>query len=216
VPSEAITAQLDAVFSGLSIRAVKTGMLGSEEGVCAAAERLKQWGGGVPIIVDPVMVSTSGSRLLAEGAEKALAGKLIPLAALITPNLHEAAALLGAEPARNESEMKQQAERLLTLGAKAVLIKGGHLSGPESTDVFYEGSHFRSYSAPRIAAKNTHGTGCTLSSAIAAFLVKGLPMEEAIAEAKAYLQSAIAHAASLHTGPGAGPLWHFYRQMPPG
>jgi hydroxymethylpyrimidine/phosphomethylpyrimidine kinase len=161
------------------------------------------------------MVSTSGSRLLVKAAEKALAGELIPLAALITPNLHEAAVLLDMEPAQNENEMRRQAERLLALGPKAVLIKGGHLSGPEAADLFYDGSHFRSYSAPRIAAKNTHGTGCTLSSAIAAFLVKGLPMEEAIAEAKAYLQGAIEQSDRLHIGSGTGPLWHFYRQTPP-
>ncbi len=215
VPGKAISAQLDAVFSDLSIRAVKTGMLGSEEGVSAVAASLARWAGSIPIIVDPVMVSTSGSRLLAKGAEKALAKKLIPLAALITPNLHEAAALLDLEAAQNESEMRLQAERLLALGPSAVLIKGGHLSGPEAADIFYDGSRFRSYSAPRVAAKNTHGTGCTLSSAIAAFLVKGLPMEEAIAEAKAYLQGAIEQAAGLHIGSGAGPLWHFYRQTPP-
>jgi hydroxymethylpyrimidine/phosphomethylpyrimidine kinase len=215
IPGEAISAQIDAVFSGLSIKAVKTGMLGSEDAVSATASGLARWAGGILIIVDPVMVSTSGSRLLAKGAEKVLAGKLIPLAALVTPNLHEAAALLDAEPAQNGKEMRRQAERLLALGPKAVLIKGGHLSGPEATDLFYDGSHFRSYSAPRIASKNTHGTGCTLSSAIAAFLVKGLPMEDAIAEAKAYLQGAIAQAAGLHIGLGNGPLWHFYRQTPP-
>jgi hydroxymethylpyrimidine/phosphomethylpyrimidine kinase len=215
VPGDTVAAQLDAVFSGLSIRAVKTGMLGSEGGVNATAAGLERWAGSIPVIVDPVMVSTSGSRLLARGAEKALAAKLIPLAALITPNLHEAAALLDAGPAQNESEMRRQAKRLLDLGPKAVLIKGGHLTGPEAVDLLYDGSRFRSYAAPRIATKNTHGTGCTLSSAIAAFLVKGLPMEEAIAEAKAYLQGAIAQAAGLRIGPGAGPLWHFYRQTPP-
>jgi len=216
VPGEIIAAQLDAVFSDLAIRAVKTGMLGNEEGVGAVAGSLARWAGGVPIVVDPVMISTSGSRLLAKGAEKALSGKLFPLAALITPNLHEAAALLGEDAARNENEMRRQAERLLAFGPKAVLIKGGHASGPEAADLFYDGSHFRSYSGPRVAAKNTHGTGCTLASAIAAFLVKGLQMEEAIAEAKAYLQGAIAQAAGLHIGSGAGPLWHFYRQTPPG
>jgi hydroxymethylpyrimidine/phosphomethylpyrimidine kinase len=214
VPGAAISAQLDAVFSDLSIRAVKTGMLGGEEGVNAAAAALERWAGGIPIVVDPVMISTSGSRLLAKEAEKALAEKLIPLARLITPNLHEAAALLDLQPAQNENEMRLQAERLLALGPRAVLIKGGHLSGPEAADLFYDGSHFRSYSAPRIAAKNTHGTGCTLSSAIAAFLVKAFPMEEAIAEAKAYVRSAIEQAAGFQIGSGAGPLWHFYPRMP--
>jgi hydroxymethylpyrimidine/phosphomethylpyrimidine kinase len=216
VPSEAISAQIDAVFSDLSIRAVKTGMLGSEEGISAAAASLERRAGGIPIIVDPVMISTSGSRLLPKDAEKALAKKLIPLAALLTPNLDEAAALLHSKAAQNQNEMRRQAERLLALGPRTILIKGGHLSGPEAADLFFDGSRFRSYSAPRIASKNTHGTGCTLASAIAAFLVKGLPMEEAIAEAKAYLQGAIEQAASLHIGAGAGPLWHFYRQIPPG
>jgi hydroxymethylpyrimidine/phosphomethylpyrimidine kinase len=216
VPAEAIAAQLDAVFSDLSIRAVKTGMAGSVDAVSTVAACLQRWAGGIPVIVDTVMVSTSGTRLLAKEAEKALAAKLIPLAALITPNLHEAAALLDEEPAQNEDEMRGQAERLLALGPKAVLIKGGHLSGPEAIDLYYNGSHFRSYSAPRIPGKNTHGTGCTLASAIAAFLVKGLPMEDAIAEAKAYLQGAIAQAASLRIGSGTGPLWHFYRQTPQG
>src|SRR5262249_37466620 len=115
VPGEVISAQLDAVFSDLSIRAVKTGMLGSDAGVTAAAGGLERWAHGIPIIVDPVMVSTSGSRLLAKEAEKALAGRLIPLAALITPNLQEAAALLESEAAQNETEMRRQAERLLAL-----------------------------------------------------------------------------------------------------
>jgi hydroxymethylpyrimidine/phosphomethylpyrimidine kinase len=214
VPAEIISAQLDAVFSDLSIKAVKSGMLGSEEGVIAVAAGLERWSSQIPIIVDPVLISTSGSRLLAKSAEKVLIQRLIPLAALITPNLHEAAALLDSGVAQNKDEMQLQAERLLALGPRAVIIKGGHLSGPEATDLFFDGSHFRSYSAPRIAPKNTHGTGCTLSSAIAAFLVKGLPMEEAIAEAKAYVQGAILQAAGLHIGAGAGPLWHFYRQTP--
>jgi hydroxymethylpyrimidine/phosphomethylpyrimidine kinase len=216
VPAEILAAQLDAVFSDLSIKAVKTGMLGGEEGVSAVATGLERWAGGIPIIVDPVMISTSGSQLLAKDARKVLAGKLLPLAALLTPNLHEAAALLDLPAAQNENEMRSQAERLLALGPRAVLIKGGHLSGPEAADLFYDGFHVRRYSAPRIAAKNTHGTGCTLASAIAAFLVKGLPMEEAIAEAKAYLHGAIEQAAGLHIGSGAGPLWHFYPRTPRG
>jgi hydroxymethylpyrimidine/phosphomethylpyrimidine kinase len=212
VPADIISAQIAAVFSDLSIRAVKTGMLGGESGVLAVAEGLERWARGTPIVVDPVMVSTSGSRLLEKGAEAALVARLFPLAALVTPNLLEAAALLNTQPARNGHEVKEQGTRLLGLGARAVLIKGGHAAGDEATDYFYSGSGFRAYSAPRIVTKNTHGTGCTLASAIAAYLVKGLPMEEAIAEAKAYLQGAIERAANLALGAGAGPVAHFYRQ----
>jgi hydroxymethylpyrimidine/phosphomethylpyrimidine kinase len=211
VPAGIVAAQIDAVFSDLSVRAVKTGMQGSEAAVRAVADALERWAGGIPIIIDPVLVSSSGSPLLDKGGESALRSRLLPLAALVTPNLLEAAALLDIKPAQNESEIKAQAARLLAMGPKAVLIKGGHAAGPEAIDFYYDGSNFRAYSAPRIAAKNTHGTGCTLASAIAAFLVKGPPMEEAIAQAKTYLQGAIERAGELDIGSGAGPLPHFYR-----
>jgi hydroxymethylpyrimidine/phosphomethylpyrimidine kinase len=210
VPADIIAAQIDAVFSDLSIRAVKTGMLGGEAGVLAVAEGLERWARRVPIVVDPVMVSTSGAALLEQGAEAALVARLLPLAALVTPNLLEAGALLGVRPATDGGEAKEQAARLLALGPRAVLIKGGHAEGGEATDYFYDGVTFRAYSAPRIATKNTHGTGCTLASAITAFLVKGLAMQDAIAEAKAYLQGAIERASDLDIGAGAGPLQHFH------
>ena len=215
VPAPVITAQIDAVFSDLSIRAVKTGMLGGEAAILAVAAGLRRWASGIPIVIDPVMVSTSGSRLLEKNAQAALAEKLFPLAALVTPNLLEAAALLGTAPAANESEAEDQAKRLLALGAQAVLLKGGHATGPDATDFFYDGSKFRAFSAPRVQTGNTHGTGCTLASAIAAYLVKGLPLEAAIAEAKAYLQGALERADSLDIGAGPGPVPHFYRQFPP-
>ena len=215
VPADIVSAQIDAVFSDLAVTAVKTGMLGGGEAIRAVAAGLERWASAIPIVVDPVMVSTSGSRLLEADAEAALATRLIPLAALITPNLEEAAALLNLGAAQNESEAKEQAARLLGLGPRAVLLKGGHAAGPDAIDLFYDGSKFRSYSAPRIATGNTHGTGCTLASAIAAFLVKGLPMEEAIAEAKAYLQGALERASDLRIGAGAGPVSHFYRQTAP-
>jgi hydroxymethylpyrimidine/phosphomethylpyrimidine kinase len=211
VPAGIVAAQIDAVFSDLSVRAVKTGMLGSEAAVHAVADALERWAGGIPIVIDPVLVSSSGSPLLDKGGESALRSRLLPLAALVTPNLLEAAALLDIKPAQNESEIKAQAARLLAMGPKAVLIKGGHAAGPEAIDFYYDGSNFRAYSAPRIAAKNTHGTGCTLASAIAAFLVTGPPMEEAIAQAKTYLQGAIERAGELEIGSGSGPLPHFYR-----
>jgi hydroxymethylpyrimidine/phosphomethylpyrimidine kinase len=215
VPGEVISAQIDAVFSDLFIRAVKTGMLGGEAAVSAAATGLERWAKGIPIIVDPVMLSTSGSRLLEKDAETALAEKLVPLAALITPNLEEAAAILNVAVAENEEEAKWQAERLLELGPGAVLLKGGHAKGPEAEDLYFDGQNFRVYSAPRISTRNVHGTGCTLASAIAAFLVRGFPMDEAIAEAKAYLHGAIEHADSLHIGEGPGPVAHFWRQPLP-
>lgn len=215
IPPDIVSAQIDAVFSGLSIRAVKTGMLGGAGGVVAIAEGLQRWAAGIPIVVDPVMVSTSGSRLLDSDAVTVLTARLLPLASLLTPNLQEAAALLDTQPAQNESEAKEQAARLIALGPKAVLIKGGHAKGPDAIDFFYDGTTFRAYSAPRIPAKNTHGTGCTLASAIAACLVKGLPMQEAIAQAKIYLQGAIERTAEFDIGAGAGPLPHFYRQTPP-
>ncbi len=211
IPGEIIKAQLDAVFSDLAIAAVKTGMLGSEEAIEATASGLERWAREIPVVVDPVMISTSGSRLLEAGAEKALIKRLIPLACLITPNLQEAAALLHLPLARSEDEVKHQAQRLLALGPSAVLIKGGHGEGADATDIFFDGATFHSYSAPRIATANTHGTGCTLASAIAAFLVRGLPLERAIAEAKAYLHKALEHANELDIGKGPGPVSHFYR-----
>ncbi len=214
VPPEIVTAQIDAVFSDLDVRAIKTGMLGDADGIAAVAEGLKRWARAIPVIVDPVMVAGSGSRLLARGAETALVEQLIPLAALLTPNLEEAAVLLGSRVARNEEEAKDQAERLLSLGPRAVLLKGGHAAGPAAVDHYYDGQHFRAYAAPRIAIRNVHGTGCTLASAIAAYLVRGEPMEHAIEQAKTYLHGAIAKAPDLDIGAGPGPVPHFYRGLP--
>ncbi|MFZ1107368.1 MAG: bifunctional hydroxymethylpyrimidine kinase/phosphomethylpyrimidine kinase [Rhodomicrobium sp.] len=211
VPADMIAAQLDAVFSDLSIAAVKTGMLGGEDAIEAVASGLERLARDAPVVVDPVLVSTSGSRLLDKGAERALAERLFPLATLITPNLHEAAALLDLPVAQSREEIERQAQRLLAFGPSAVLIKGGHGAGAGATDIFFDGAVFRAYSAPRIATKNTHGTGCTLASAIAAFLVKGVALQGAIAEAKAYLQKAIEHADELHIGAGAGPVFHLWR-----
>lgn len=209
VPASSITAQIEAVFSDLDVRAVKTGMFATAAGVLAASDALQRFASQVPIVVDPVMISSSGRRLLEGGAERALAERLIPQASLITPNLEEAAALLGTTIARSLDAVSRQAERLLALGPKAVLVKGGHGAGPTADDLFYDGKRFRTYSAPRIATVNTHGTGCTLSAAVAASLVKGVPMEDAIASAKTYVQGALERAKGLRLGSGAGPLSHF-------
>jgi hydroxymethylpyrimidine/phosphomethylpyrimidine kinase len=215
IPSAILAAQIDAVFSDLSIKAVKTGMLGGTGAVEAVADGLARWAADIPVVVDPVMVSTGGSLLLEKGGEAALRQRLMPLATLITPNLHEAAALLNAAVATDEEQAKVQAAQLLKLGPRAVLIKGGHAAGLNAIDIFYDGSQFRFYSAPRIATRNTHGTGCSLAAAIAAFLVKGRPMQDAISEAKTYLQGAIEHSDDLNIGSGPGPVSHFYRGLPP-
>lgn len=212
IPRHIVSAQIDTVFADLAVHAVKTGMLGGEDGITATVERLGQWAGAVPIIVDPVMVSTTGSRLLERGAERALAERLIPMAALLTPNLHEAAVLLNCDVARDEQDAKRQAEQLLRLGARAILLKGGHGLGSEVADVYFDGEKYRVYSTPRLQTRNTHGTGCTLASAIAAYLVKGLLMEDAIERAKTYLHGALERSEDLQVGAGSGPVSHFFER----
>jgi hydroxymethylpyrimidine/phosphomethylpyrimidine kinase len=211
IPPAIISAQISAVFQDLSIRAVKTGMLGDEDAIAATVEGLEQWARGIPVVVDPVMVSTSGSHLLKPGAEKLLATRLFPLAALITPNLHEAAVLLNCEPAHSEADAARQVKQLFELGARSVLLKGGHGIGAEAVDFFFDGREIRRYAAPRLPSKNTHGTGCTLASAIAAFLVKGVPLVDAVSSAKDYLHAAIERADELNIGAGAGPVFHFHQ-----
>jgi hydroxymethylpyrimidine/phosphomethylpyrimidine kinase len=209
VPAEFIGAQMDAVFSDLSVGAVKIGMLSQPDVIAAVAAGLAKHG-QTDVVLDPVMVAASGDRLLVPEAIDVMRRVLIPRALVITPNLPEAAALLDTTPAASEGEMRDQVERLLTLGPRAVLIKGGHSNSPESVDIFFDGSVELRLPAPRIATENTHGTGCTLSSAIAAGLAKGLRLVEAIAEAKAYVTLAIAGADRLTIGSGHGPVHHFH------
>ncbi len=209
VPPDFIRAQIDAVFSDLSVQAVKVGMVGNEAAIHAVAEGLRQWP-RVPVIVDPVMVAASGGALLEEGAENALRTQLLPIADLLTPNLPEAARLLGASEAVDEAMMLRQGELLLALGAKAVLIKGGHAKGPEAVDLFLDGSAVIRLAADRIPTRNSHGTGCTLSSAVAAYLAAGLSLLDAVHGAKRYLTNALLHADSLQIGRGSGPVHHFH------
>lgn len=209
VPAEFVTAQIDSVMSDLMVDAIKIGMLGSEETIHAVALALGRWA-GPPIILDPVMVAGSGDPLLDEGAEFAMRSHLFAIADIITPNLPEAARLLGAEIATSEKMMLSQGELLLTLGAKAVLIKGGHAQGVDSVDLFFDGANIVRLAANRIQTRNTHGTGCTLSSAIAAYMAHGLPLLEAVQNAKAYLTEALIEADSLKIGHGAGPVHHFH------
>jgi hydroxymethylpyrimidine/phosphomethylpyrimidine kinase len=209
VPAEFVTAQIDAVFGDLEVKAVKIGMVAQPATIDAIAAGLERWSPG-HIVLDPVMVATSGDRLLAAEAVDALRTKLIPRATLITPNLPEAAALLDEAVASTEAAVESQGRRLLAMGCRAVLIKGGHGQGAESTDYLVSGNGTLALAAPRIATKNTHGTGCSLSSAIAAGLAKGEDMETAVRGAKAWISAAIAAADRLGVGHGHGPIHHFH------
>jgi hydroxymethylpyrimidine/phosphomethylpyrimidine kinase len=210
VPPEFIAAQIDAVFSDLDVGAVKIGMLSQPaviETVAAGLDRWKQ----AKVVLDPVMVATSGDRLLNPEAIDVLKRVLIPRVLVITPNLHEAAALLNAPTAKTEDEMRRQAEAIMARGARAVLIKGGHGEAAESVDILLGPTSFTRLATARVATKNTHGTGCTLSSAIAAGLAKGLDLVSAAREAKVYLSEAIAASERLKIGSGHGPVHHFHR-----
>jgi hydroxymethylpyrimidine/phosphomethylpyrimidine kinase len=209
VPADVVTAQLDAVFSDLRVGAVKIGMLANAEVIDAVAAALERWS-GPNVVLDPVMIATSGAPLLQPQAVETLRRVLIPHALLLTPNLFEAAALLDASPAANEAEMRDHAERLMALGPSAVLIKGGHGKGPESADVLVDKTQAVRFAAGRVATTHTHGTGCTLSAAIAAALAKGRDLRDAVREAKEYVTAAIAAADRLQIGSGRGPLHHFH------
>jgi hydroxymethylpyrimidine/phosphomethylpyrimidine kinase len=210
VPAEFVTAQIDAVFADLAVGAVKIGMVAHPPVIDAIVAGLTRWS-PAHVVLDPVMVATSGDRLLAAEAVDALRTKLIPLASVITPNLPEAADLLGEEVARNDAAVEQQGRRLLSLGCKTVLIKGGHGQGAESIDYLIDASGVTALAAPRVATKNTHGTGCSLSSAIAAGLAKGEDMASAVRNAKTWVSAAIAEADRFSVGQGHGPIHHLHK-----
>jgi hydroxymethylpyrimidine/phosphomethylpyrimidine kinase len=209
VPADFVTAQIDAVFDDLDVKVVKIGMVSQRAVIEAIEAGLQRWS-PKHIVLDPVMIATSGDRLLAPDAIEALRLKLIPRAVLITPNLPEAAALLDEQIASGESQIEGQGKRLLAMGASAVLIKGGHGEGAESIDYLIREAGVVALAAPRIATKNTHGTGCSLSSAIAAGLAKGDDLETAVRNAKAWVTAAIAAADRLSVGRGHGPIHHFH------
>ncbi len=209
VPAEFVSTQIDAVFSDLEVGAVKIGMLSQVsaiEAVAAGLDRYRQ----TNVVLDPVMVAGSGDALLAVEAVDVLRRELIPRALVVTPNLPEAAALLEGPIAETEREMRRQAEQLLDHGAHAVLIKGGHGQGPESVDLLVDRQGATRFAAPRVATRNTHGTGCTLSSAIAAGLARGDDLLTAVRRAKDYITAAIAAADRLSIGTGHGPVHHFH------
>lgn len=209
VPADVVTAQIDAVFDDLAVAAVKIGMVARRDVIRAIVAGLARWS-PTHVVLDPVMVATSGDRLLAPDAIAALRTHLIPRAGLITPNLPEAAALLDENIAIGESAIAGQGWRLLAMGCPHVLIKGGHGQGTESVDYLFGRDGVVAFAAPRIATTHTHGTGCSLSSAIAAKLAKGADLETAVRSAKAYVSAAIAAADRLDVGRGHGPIHHFH------
>jgi hydroxymethylpyrimidine/phosphomethylpyrimidine kinase len=208
-PPSFVVQQIQSVLSDLDVRAIKIGML-SNTAIIKAVAGVLAMHRHIPVVLDPVMVAASGDALLEADAIVALRTCLLPLAAIITPNLPEASLLCGLPVARHEDQVIEQGRQLLAQGASSVLVKGGHAEGAESTDVLIAPGLLRRYSAPRIATRNVHGTGCTLSSAIAAGLAKGLPLVEAVAVAKTYITAAIAASSELAVGKGHGPAHHFH------
>jgi hydroxymethylpyrimidine/phosphomethylpyrimidine kinase len=209
VATQFVHAQMDAVYSDLDISASKIGMLGRADVIEAVAEGLAAHK-AKNIVLDPVMVATSGDLLLKPDAVETLKKRLIPLALVVTPNLAEAAVLSGEAPAQTEDVMARQGGAILKLGAQSVLIKGGHFGGTQATDLLIDKEGVRRFAARRIETKNTHGTGCTLSSAIAAGLAQGMPLVASITLAKKFVSEAIAAADRLHVGGGRGPVHHFH------
>ncbi|MCG9680138.1 bifunctional hydroxymethylpyrimidine kinase/phosphomethylpyrimidine kinase [Vibrio sp. Isolate24] len=210
IPLEHIESQLDAVFTDLNVVAVKVGMLADARIIKVVADKIRQYQPAY-LVVDPVMVATSGDLLLEQSAISTLKEQLIPMADLITPNLPEGAALIDSAVPENEDQMGNMIEGLRALGAKAVLLKGGHLENDDnSNDLLILAQTSELLSAKRLPTRNTHGTGCTLSSAIASYLAQGNRLHKAVYLGKQYISQAIAHADELNVGKGHGPVHHFF------
>lgn len=207
VPPAFVAQQIRDVLADIPPDAIKIGMIATAQIAAAVADALTS---DAPLILDPVMVAKGGHALLADDAVAVIRDTLLPRATIITPNLPEAAALLGTTTATTTAEIEEHATALLALGPQAVLLKGGHMDDPESPDLLLTVTHKHWLNAPRTDTKNTHGTGCTLSAAIAANLAKGLSMPDAVAQAKTYISGAIAAADGLALGNGHGPTHHFH------
>lgn len=208
VPSAFVRSQIEAIFADIRVDAIKIGMIATAEGAAAIARSLSGQA-GIPVVLDPVMIAKGGASLLQPDAVSALRDTLLPLATVLTPNLPEAAHLLGVQVATTRDEMVAQATALCALGPQAVLIKGGHLNGATSPDCLVTAQDAVWFDAPRTRTANTHGTGCTLSSALAAQLAQGLGPADAALAAKTYVSNAVAHAGDLSVGTGHGPTHHF-------
>jgi len=204
-----IVEQIRMIFADVRVDAVKIGMIANADIASAIAGALRPHR-GIPVVLDPVMIAKGGASLLDPEAVAVLQDELLPLATLLTPNLPEAAALLGEAEAENRRVMESQAARLAVCGASAVLLKGGHLAAADSPDLLVLGESVHWFEAPRIQTKNTHGTGCSLSSAIAAELAKGLSPFDAVAVAKEWLAEAVRFSGTLSVGSGHGPVHHFH------
>ena len=207
VSPELVQDQIETLYADFQIDAAKTGMLASSKIIEVVAECVKKFNID-KLVVDPVMISKSGHRLLASEAERSLASRLIPLALVITPNLKEAEALCGF-PVNSTEEMKKAVKLILQKGARSVVVKGGHLKG-DAVDIFYDGKDFHQLKSPRIQTRNDHGTGCTFSAAIAGYLALGKDLTESVLSAKEYITQAIKHSYSV--GKGHSPVNHFFRQ----
>lgn len=209
LPADFVAAQIDTLFADVRVDAVKIGMIDTADVAFVVAERLRHLKTGA-IVLDPVMVAKSGDRLLASDAIDVVRTELLPLATLITPNLPEAAVLLDRPPAETVEAMGEAARALRRLGPHTVLVKGGHLASHNSPDVLFDGQTLTVLPAERVRTDNTHGTGCTLSAAIAALLPQRASMAEGITDAKAYLTGALANSDALQVGRGHGPVHHFH------
>lgn len=205
VPPDMIAAQIDAVFEDLPPQAVKVGMLSGKESMLAVTDGLRRWK-AEHVVIDPVMHAKDGSALMAAEALDTLKSVVIPMAELLTPNIPEAEILSGMR-IESEADMERAAEKIRALGCPAVLVKGGHAAG-DAVDILFDGKEYLRFCGERIATTNTHGTGCTYSSAIAANLSLGLTLSAAVGRAKDYMKMAIGH--SLDIGKGSGPTNHFY------
>jgi hydroxymethylpyrimidine/phosphomethylpyrimidine kinase len=209
VPPDFVTQQMTSVLSDLDVGSIKTGMLATAQIVETVVAGLKT-AAARPLVVDPVMVATSGDVLLDPGAVEAVRRRLIPIATVITPNIPEAAVLLGREPARTEAQVIDQATALLDFGAGAVLVKGGHGSDNTAVDILASAAGIERFAMPRIDTPHTHGTGCTLSAAIAASLAQGVALRQAVERAKAYVWEGLEHGRALGVGSGRGPVDHLF------
>ncbi len=210
VPPSFVADQVRAVLADLEVGAIKIGMLGTPDVVVTVAEVLATT--EVPVVLDPVMVATSGDRLVSDETVDAIRTTLLPKVAVVTPNVPEAAVLSRTEAATDAAGLETAAVALRETGAAAVLVKGGHLGGPTSVDVLADADGLRVYTAPRVDTPNTHGTGCSLSSAIASGLALGLPLRQAVEEAKEYLTEALRSGATFSVGQGHGPIDHLWRE----
>ena len=206
IPTDVITAQIDAVLTDIGANAVKTGMLSSSDIIECVCEALEIHG-VQRLVVDPVMIAKSGDALLREDAIGSLRTRLLPLAMVVTPNIPEAEALTETTIV-SDADVRRAAEAIVGMGARSVVVKGGHREGP-ATDLFYDGKEFKEFTTPRFDTVNTHGTGCTFASAVAAGLARGMVVTDAVALAKDYVTEGIRHSFSI--GQGHGPLNHFYR-----